>query len=211
DALSPVRVEGDAFMAPDGRSLARREDLALLGGHNADNAALALTLALDLGVDPVLIPGRLRHVAALPHRLQTVHRGRWTWIDDSSATTPEAAQAAWAAVQGPLAIIVGGGDKGATWPALARAVTARGAHAYAIGRTGPALAAAITEIGGSVRLIGALPEAVVAAIAALPAGGTVLLSPACSSLDQFTSFEDRGDRFAALARAHDALRAPGAS
>lgn len=211
DVLPPVQLDRDTFVAPDGRLLARRDDLALLGRHNADNAALALTLALDLGVDAALIPERLRQVVALPHRLQTVHRGRWTWIDDSIATTPEAAMAALAAVQGPLAIIVGGGDKGATWTALANAVTARRAQTFAIGRTGPALVAAISNAGGNARLIGALPEAVAAAIAALPKGGTVLLSPACSSLDQFTSFEDRGDRFAALARAHDGLRAPEAS
>jgi len=206
-----VQVSDEAFLASDGSVLAHRSDLALLGRHNADNAALALTLALALGLDPALIPARLRQVTALPHRLQTVHHGRWIWIDDSIATTPEAAMAALAAVSGPLAIIVGGGDKGAIWDKLAHAVAARGASAYAIGRTGPALATAIGAAGGTVRLSGTLPEAVTAAIAALPEGGTVLLSPACSSLDQFTSFEDRGDRFTALARAHDGLRAAGAS
>lgn len=210
-ALPLVTMNDDAFIALDGRPLAQRSDLALRGRHNADNATLAITLALALAVDSVQIAERLRQVTALPHRLQTVHSGRWTWINDSIATTPEAAMAALASAEGALAIILGGGDKGATWETLARAVTARGAQALTIGRTGPALTSAITAVGGRARHLGTLPEAIDAALMALPEGGTVLLSPACSSLDQFTSFEDRGDQFAALARACDGLRHPGAS
>ncbi len=210
-ALPLVSMNDDSFMAPNGQILAHRADLALRGRHNAENAALAITMALALAVDPAQIAERLRLVSALPHRLQTVHSGRWTWIDDSIATTPEAAMAALAAVEGPLAVILGGGDKGATWETLARAVAARGAQALTIGRTGPALMRAITAVGGHARHVGTLPEAIDAALTALPAGGMILLSPACSSLDQFTSFEDRGDSFAALARARDGLRHPGAS
>ncbi len=202
--VSDVSITNEAYCDSNGAVVARRQDLGLLGQHNAENAALALALALALGAPRAELPTRLRQVRPLPHRLQTVHQERWTWIDDSIATTPESALAGIAAISGPLAVILGGADKGADWTRLAAGVTARGAQVLTIGQTGPAIAAAIRAAGGAVTPCGDLATAVQRM--ELSGGGTVLLSPACSSLDQFTSFEARGDTFAVLARARDGLR-----
>lgn len=188
------------FLGSGGPFLGNRADLGLRGEHNVRNACLALTAALVLGATPAEIRARLPRIRALPHRLQVVHRGRWTWIDDSIATTPEACQAALAAVEGPVGLIAGGADKGATWEVLARIVRDRGAEVACIGRTGAALAAAI---GDRARDLRTLSEAVADLVRRVPAGGIILLSPACSSLDQFTSFEERGWRFLDLARSTD--------
>jgi len=201
-ALPAVTCVDGVFGAADGAALATRADLGLLGDHNAANAGLAIAAALHLGLDPSLVPERLRSVRPLPHRLQTVHRsGSLAFIDDSIATTPESAMAGLSAVDGPLAIILGGSDKGATWEALAAAVVRRGAIAVTMGTTGPAIAAAVRAAGGEPSEADDLDVAVAYAGAALRGAGTVLLSPACASFDRFRGFEHRGDCFAASARA----------
>ena len=201
--LPAVALRGDAFTAADGRILAARGDLALPGAHNARNACLALAVASHLGMDAGVAAARLRRVRGLPHRLEQVHAAdHWRFVDDSIATTPEAAMAALDALPGPLAVILGGSDKGATWDALAAAVAARGALPLLIGQTAPAIAAALAGRGVAATRVADLDEAVRRAQALLPAGGTILLSPACASFDMFRGFEDRGQRFAAAARRH---------
>lgn len=182
--------------------LASRRDLDLLGDHNRANAALAIALAIALGTPSSEIGGRLRQVRPLPHRLQPVPGQRpWDYVDDSIATTPEASMAAMAAIEGPLAIILGGHDKGADFNELAAAVARRGAVPVLIGRTGPRLYEHLSVAKAAPHLAETLTAAVASARTRLPEGGTILLSPACSSFDQFRGFEDRGRQFQALAMA----------
>jgi UDP-N-acetylmuramoylalanine--D-glutamate ligase len=199
--VAPVRLDGDRFMAADGGQIALRSDFPLPGDHLAGNAAVALSLAMALGVGSHDLVHRLRRVKPLPHRLTTVHRCRdVVFIDDSIATVPEAAMAALRSFPGPIAVILGGSDKGVDFTALGRAVAERGAFAVCMGATGPRLFAAVGAAGGRAVCVPDLSAAVSAAVAGLPAGGTVLLSPACASFDQFTGYEHRGRRFAELAR-----------
>jgi UDP-N-acetylmuramoylalanine--D-glutamate ligase len=181
--------------------LAQRSDLPLIGDHNAGNAALAITAALKLGLDRAHVPERLRQAKALPHRLQIVHRaGALTFIDDSIATTPESAMAALSAVDGPLAIILGGSPKGADYAELAAAVKKRGAKPVLIGQEASAIAQALENAGVACHRAASLEEAVKIGIAQIGNAGAVLLSPACASFDMFRGFEHRGDCFSECAR-----------
>jgi UDP-N-acetylmuramoylalanine--D-glutamate ligase len=185
---------------PDGRELAKREDLPLPGDHNARNACLAIAVALKLGVPAAELPARLRSVKGLPHRLETVRVEErdghtWRYVNDSIATTPESAIAGMTALGGPLAVILGGSDKGADFVELAAAAARRGALAVLIGQTAPKIAAALALYGLRPPTAASLVEAVRAARGLLPEGGTVLLSPACASFDMFNGFEDRGRKF----------------
>ena len=173
-----------------------RADLPLLGEHNARNAALALSMAHHLGCQRTAAAGGLRRVRGLPHRLEFVPGlDGWRYCNDSIATTPEATMAALAAIEGPLAVILGGSDKGADYTALAAAVIARGAHSILIGATAERLATCLRAAGGNPVIARELTFAVSLARKSIPGGGTVLLSPACASFDQFQGFEDRGSRF----------------
>ena len=197
----PVTYREGRFLYA-GEVVAQRADLPLPGDHNASNAALAIAAALALGLDPAVVRERLRAVVGLPHRLAQVHaQGRFVFVDDSIATTPEAAMCALAAIHGPLAVILGGSDKGADFAELAKAVTIRGAIPVLIGVTAPRLAAALAGHRGSWHRAADLETAIEAACRSLPEGGTILLSPACASFDMFQGFEDRGRKFAAAARA----------
>jgi UDP-N-acetylmuramoylalanine--D-glutamate ligase len=173
--------------------------LAIPGPHNRANAALAIAVARHLGVATTDIASRLSTVRPLPHRLATVHTAHGVaFVDDSIATTPEAAIAALASFDGPLAIILGGSDKGADFAELAAAVRQRGVHPVLLGATAPRLAAAGIAAPVAHDLDDAIHQA--HATVADANGGTVLLSPACASFDLFRGFEDRGDRFAEAAR-----------
>jgi UDP-N-acetylmuramoylalanine--D-glutamate ligase len=199
--LPTVQYRDGVFTAPDGARLAARGDLRLLGEHNAHNACLALTAALHLGMPAGEAAARLRAIRGLPHRLELVHAACGVrFVNDSIATTPEAAIAGLAAIEGPLAVVLGGSDKGADFHELAAAVAMRGAWPITIGQTGPVLARLLAEHGITAAQAASLDEAIALARFALHRGGTVLLSPACASFDMFNGFEDRGRRFAAAAQ-----------
>jgi UDP-N-acetylmuramoylalanine--D-glutamate ligase len=130
--------------------------------------------------------------------------GGLLFVDDSIATTPQSAAAALAAVPRPCVILVGGKDKGADPAPLLEAVR-RARAVVGIGTTGPGLVAALKRLGGVTAVDGGaspdLRSAVDAAVRLARPGDAVLLSPGYSSLDQYPSFQVRGDAFAAAARA----------
>lgn len=136
----------------------------------------------------------------LPHRAALVcTRGRVRYIDDSKATNPAAAAASLAAQGSNTVWIAGGRNKGLEFTPLVRAArNVRAAILY-----GEAAAELAAALGGGLPLlqVRSLEEAVAAAAERAQPGDSVLLAPACSSFDQFTSFEERGDRFADVARA----------
>jgi UDP-N-acetylmuramoylalanine--D-glutamate ligase len=171
------------------------------GPHNRANAALALAIAAHLGIGPEQRTARLAAAEPLPHRLRTVHEADGiACVDDSIATVPEAAIAALRSFDGPLAVILGGSDKGAGFDGLATAVAGREARPVLIGATAPRIAAALRAVGVEAPIAPDMDTAVRLAIAALPGHGTVLLSPACASFDMFRGFDDRGRRFAEACR-----------
>lgn len=202
--LAPVTYADQVFSDAAG-VVAQRADLPLLGEHNARNAALALTMAHHLGMPRGDATIGLRRVRGLPHRLEFVPGSdHLTYCNDSIATTPEATMAALQAITGPVAVILGGSDKGADYAQLATAVATRGAIPVLIGATADRLAACLRTAGCQPVIARELPVAVAFARQALAAEGTVLLSPACASFDQFQGFEDRGARFRAWAAAPSA-------
>jgi len=201
--LPGVSYRDGVFLASSGRRVALRGDLRLLGEHNARNACLALSVALAYGGPEVSAnpAARLRSIRALPHRLELVHAARGVrFVNDSIATTPEAACAGLAAIEGPLAIILGGSDKGADFRDLAAAVSMRGAWPITIGQTGEEIACLLAGHGITAGRADGLEAAIRLCLFALQGGGTVLLSPACASFDMFHGFDDRGRRFAEAAR-----------
>jgi UDP-N-acetylmuramoylalanine--D-glutamate ligase len=150
----------------------------------------------------------LRRFAGLPHRARLVcTRGGVRYVDDSKATNPAAAARSLAAQSGPIIWIAGGRNKGLDFRPLALA--ARGVRVAIL--VGEAAAELDRALAGCVEvaLAGTLEKAVAEAARRASAGDVVLLAPACTSFDQFRSFEERGLRFAELARALPGARAEG--
>jgi UDP-N-acetylmuramoyl-L-alanine---L-glutamate ligase len=190
----------------DGAPIVDLRRTALLGAHNALNAAAALSAAEVAGWLPEDPQAALAGFAPLPHRLQTVaEEGGLRFVDDSISTTPESAVAALQALAGqPVALLVGGQDRGQDFTPLALAIADHGAVRLVIGLPDNG-ARALTAIAGAAptQMAADLDTAVTAARAALDGAGVVLLSPAAPSYGRFRDFTVRGARFreAALASA----------
>ncbi len=207
EALVRARAKGQTLIPVTADSVPRGL-LRVPGEHNRQNAALAAEAARVLGCSEAAIERGLAEFEPLPHRLETVatdREGR-RFVNDSIATTPEAAIAALASFAGsPLVVILGGSEKGSEYGELAREAARRAHAVVCTGTTGPRIAALIAQAfsdGLARKSVVEAPrfdDAFALAAELCPPGGVVLLSPACASYDSFRNFEERGRRFATLA------------
>jgi UDP-N-acetylmuramoylalanine--D-glutamate ligase len=175
--------------------------MRLRGPHNVANACAAVAAALCADGRPERIGAAVTGFAPGPHRMELVATiGGVDWVNDSKATNPHAAAAALAAY--PSVIWIAGGlNKGLSFDELTPSLRGRVRLALTIGASGAEIAAVARAAGIEVAEAGTIDEAVrLAALAAQP-GDTVLLAPACASMDQFRDYAERGERFRALAAA----------
>lgn len=172
----------------------------LRGVHNLENVLAAVAAVRAVGVDPRRAVSALLDFEPLPHRCQEVARGDGVlFVDDSKATNPGAAQRSLESFQEPLLWIAGGRGKQVDLEELAATAAARVRRAFLIGE---AAAEIETSLAGRIPVTrcASIEDAVAAAGADARPGDVVLLAPACASFDQFTSYAERGERFAAAAR-----------
>jgi UDP-N-acetylmuramoylalanine--D-glutamate ligase len=188
------------FLTRRGERLLDTARMKITGLHNAANALASLALGDAIGLPT---PAMLSALESFPG---LSHRSAWVgdidgvrYIDDSKGTNVGATIAAVAGLPGPLLIIAGGEGKGQDFAPLIPAFRGKVRHAVLIGKDAPALAAALQGTC-SVETVGSMQEAVEAARAAARPGDTVLLSPACASLDMFRDYGQRGDVFAAAVK-----------
>ncbi|HKC77535.1 MAG TPA: UDP-N-acetylmuramoyl-L-alanine--D-glutamate ligase [Gaiellaceae bacterium] len=169
------------------------------GRHNRENAAAATAAARAAGVPDDAIARALRVFPGVPHRLELVRELRGVrWVNDSKATNTAAARRGIASYDAPLRLILGGSLKGEDFGPFARDLPPNVASIYLIGAASDELASALDAAGRVFVRAVDLGTAVARAAADAEPGDVVLLSPACASFDQFTSFEDRGDTFRRL-------------
>ena len=180
--------------------------------HNVSNALAAAGLARTAGVGHESIRSAIAEFTPGRHRIEKVleHNGI-TWINDSKATNPHAASAS---IMSALSVvwIAGGLAKGASMGELIERVKSRVRVAVLIGEDRDLIAAELSARAPHIEIVrvdapseytkgaqnNALMEAVIrSAQKRAVAGDTVLLAPACASMDQFISYGDRGDRFTA--------------
>ena len=142
-----------------------------------------------------------RKFEGLPHRMEIVSRsGGVTWINDSKGTNVGATTMSLMSVEGGVLLIAGGTDKGGDLSPLLGPMRERVRKMFLIGEAADRFAA-FFESAVPVERSGTLGEAVRRAAVEVRTGETVLLSPACSSFDQFRDFEHRGDVFREFAKA----------
>ena len=190
---------GAPWLVARGEPLLPLRDLRIAGLHNAANALAAVALADAVGLPRAASVAALTHFPGLPHRAQVVAEANGVrWINDSKATNVGAALATLNGLPGPLVLIAGGDGKGQDFGPLAAPLEGKVKLAILIGRDAPAVAAAL-EGACPVRRAASLEDAVAEARAASAPGDTVILSPACASLDMFRDYAHRGEVFAAAA------------
>ena len=179
-----------------------RSEIALAGGHNAQNVAAAIAAARKLGVPASTLQKVLRTFKGLPHRTVFVAEIEGVrFYDDSKGTNVGASVTALRGMSEPRAVLIAGGrDKGGSYEPLVQALAERGHGAVLIGEAADAIARAIGNTV-PVRRAGSMDDAVSAAFALAQKGDAVLLSPACSSFDMFRDYAHRGDEFVRAVRA----------
>ena len=198
-------LEGDMLtldVSGEAEALGHVEDIALLGAHNMENALAAATTARLAGASTESIRRGLATAKALPHRTEKVAEAKGVrWVNDSKATNVAAARSAITSLDGALLVLLGGKDKGEDLSTLVAALSKTDARVLAFGQAGPRIFQALEGHVPVELLAGGFDEVMEVATQRAVPGTTVLLSPACSSYDMFESYEERGARFAALAKA----------
>ncbi len=183
-----------------GAPLLPLSQLRIPGLHNAANALAALALGEALGLSLEVMLAELREFPGLEHRTQWVADVAGVrYVNDSKGTNVGATLAAVSGLPGTLVIIAGGDGKGQDFAPLAAAFRDKVRHVVLIGRDASAIAAALAGVCPVTRE-STLEAAVRAAARAAEAGDTVLLSPACASLDMFRDYAQRGQVFAQAVR-----------
>ena len=184
-----------------GEPLLRTSELALIGPHNAENAAAAAAAASVMGIERDAMAAGLRSFTGVPHRLERVAEiDGVLYVNDSKATNVAAASAALRSFEGGVHAILGGSLKGGGFAELAAPVTERCLGCYLVGEAAGALQRDLEPACAGVahRRCDDLAAAVAAAAAAAEPGEVVLLAPACASFDAYPDFEARGEHFREL-------------
>jgi UDP-N-acetylmuramoylalanine--D-glutamate ligase len=179
----------------DGKPLMEAGEIPIRGRHNVENVLAAAVAAARAGVSPDAIASAVRTFQAVEHRLEFVRKvSGIDFYNDSKATSVDATLKAVDAFPGGLWIILGGKDKGLDYSVLREPLAAKAHAALLIGAAANKIAGALE---GSVPLVASktLDAAIAHAYTHGKPGDTVLLAPACSSFDQFNSFEHRGEVF----------------
>jgi UDP-N-acetylmuramoylalanine--D-glutamate ligase len=192
--------EGVDWLCRHGERLLAVDSMRIVGSHNAANALAALALGDALGLARPAMIDALRDFPGLPHRAAWVADVAGVrYVNDSKGTNVGATLAAVAGFKGPLLLIAGGDGKNQDFSPLRAALSGKVRQVLLIGRDAPQIEAALQGVCVTERC-DTLEAAVVAAARVARPGDTVLLSPACASLDMFRDYAHRGQVFADAVR-----------
>ncbi len=178
------------------------DELAIKGAHNAQNALVASALVLHAGASLEGVRAGLAAFRPLEHRIEPCGElGGVHFVNDSKATNTDAVEKALTAFpKGSIVLLMGGHDKGTDLSSVAALARSCARVVVCFGDAGERIAQAVEASSGPAEVLRAehLADALNMAVEVARPGETVLLSPACSSFDEFTSFEERGRVFKQL-------------
>jgi UDP-N-acetylmuramoylalanine--D-glutamate ligase len=170
-------------------------EIPLKGAHNVENV-LAAVCAARLGKIPAeSVRASVKSFRAVEHRLELVRKlNEVEYYNDSKATNVDAAMKAVASFPGGIHLILGGKDKDSDYATMAELLKKRVKIVYTVGSAAEKIE---RQLHGVVKIVSAqtIEKAVAEAEKAVAPGDVVLLSPACSSFDQFENYEHRGRVF----------------
>jgi UDP-N-acetylmuramoylalanine--D-glutamate ligase len=201
DSTANARVEGASVrVAIPGREAfsVSIEKTRLLGLHNRENIMAACLAAACAGIDAGAMQRAVDTFAGFAHRVEHVRSWRGIdFYDDSKATNVGAVVKALKGFERPVLLLLGGRDKLGAYDPLIEPLKAGSKGVFAFGEAGPRI---FSSLNGAVRagLYQDMESAFRDAVDRAAQGDVVLLSPACSSFDQYESYAHRGDHFKKL-------------
>ena len=173
--------------------------IRLQGVHNLENIMAALACSLLLGCRPDKTLETVHCFEALRHRMEFVRRVNGVnYYEDSKATNVGSVEKALESFEA-ITLIAGGKDKGGSYAPLVPLIKERVQHLILIGEAAGRMQAELGHLTDT-RQATTLEEAVHLAASITATGGTVLMSPACSSFDMFRDYEERAQRFVAAVK-----------
>jgi len=173
----------------------KTNDFQLKGQHNLENVLCAILCGIVAGIDIDIIVEEVRNFNPLPHRIEEVAViSGVRFINDSKATNVASVIAALLSFDKPIILIAGGKDKGEDYSALIPYLKERCKALILFGEAADIIGSMVRETAG-ISKVSDLAQAVNLAYALAETDNIVLLSPACSSFDQFTSYKERGEVF----------------
>jgi UDP-N-acetylmuramoylalanine--D-glutamate ligase len=177
------------------------EQLFLKGTHNLENVMAAMIPALCENCSPEQVWKAVCAFRGLPHRMELVMNYNGVdWFNDSKGTNIGSVVMSLSGLSAPVTLIAGGKDKGGDFGILADAIRSKVAHLILIGEAAARMEQELDTCCHTVRAE-SLSSAVELAHDLTDTGGTVLLSPGCSSFDMFGSYIERGETFVRLVTA----------
>lgn len=169
---------------------------------SVDNIMAVIAAARRYGVSREIIVETLQGFKGLEHRMEFVGEARGVkFINDSKATNVGALRKALSTLDGPVVLLAGGVDKGGDYGVLLEDIRDKVSLMVLFGEASEKIKAALSSAGSELVMAGGLNEAFKEALKLVKPGDTVLLSPACSSFDEFANYEERGRVFKELVRA----------
>lgn len=170
-------------------------EIGIPGRHNIENVAAAALASLAAGGNKAGIRSALKKFKGLPHRIEHVAVIKGTeYYDDSKATTVDSVTKALEVFSRPVILIMGGRNKGSNFSLLKNTVIKHVKKLIVLGEAKTEITASLGDIVETVSAE-SMEESVNLAYSSAEPGDIVLLSPACSSFDMFTSYSHRGEIF----------------
>ena len=205
DDLKPsMTIIDDKFVYTDAdgarHQLFPASSVRIIGRHNLENVMCAALVAILAGVSEDLLESVVKEFPGVEHRLEWAGEvSAITFINDSKGTNCAASITALQACNPPLILIAGGRDKGTDLADWITAVRTRSRGVVLFGEARSRFRSALEGLV-PIKMANTLDQALETAYAWAEPGDTVLLSPACSSYDQFPNFEVRGEAFKQLVK-----------
>jgi len=199
DQFGLIKKNNQCWIAYGDELLLCESELKLAGLHNLLNAAAAMTVGKIMGFPVSAMLQTLRAFSGLDHRCQWVARKKGVdWFNDSKGTNEAASMAAIEGLSSSdkknIVLIAGGDGKGSTFIKLAEVINKHVKYVVLFGRDAEKIQVAIQN-ATPVYNVDSLEKAISCAERLASSGDCVLLSPACTSWDMFSSYQERGKLF----------------
>ena len=193
----------EIWLSCQSKKIFNTKNMILSGTHNYINALASLLISDKIGLPRENSLQFLECFSGLPHCFQLIHEKKGIkWIDDSKATNVNSTLAALKTLQeqnisGIIWLLLGGDGKNSDFSPLKYYLKNMNIRAYCYGKDKFNLYKIYSKKS---ILVNSLKESLILITKKMKSGDIILLSPACSSLDQFSSFKERGNLFKKLSK-----------
>ena len=189
--------DNEVWLTRGNEKIIKQNQLKIKGAHNISNALAAMALAETVNVPTKAMFNTLKEFNGLEHRCQLVSKiNNVSWYNDSKATNVEACIASIIGLSelGNIILIAGGDSKKADLSGLRSIIEKYVKKVFLLGVDANKLAE-VVGFNVEKELVKNMDDAVKGASKIADSGDLVLLAPACSSLDMYENYQQRGDTF----------------